>query len=389
MQKKSFYNYNKQYIDSNDINAVVKTLKSPFLTQGQEIKKFEKHINSYFNSKYCVALANGTAALFMLGKALNWGKKDLIITSPINFFASVNSVIFNNAKYDFVDINNEDSNLDVRELENKILFYKKKNKKISAVIAVDYAGIPCDWDYLNYLKKKYNFFLINDNCHALGAKYKGSVKYAVKYADAVVHSYHPVKNITTGEGGAILSNRKDLVNKIRLLSNQSIIRSNKKYWHYEIKDLGFNFRLNEIQSSLGSSQLKKLNKFISQRRYLSSIYDKRFSTSKIFFPLKISQIKKSAYHLYVIKINFKKLGISKDNFIRDISKKYSINLMYHYIPLYRQKFFKKKFNSKKFPNSENHYKSALSLPLHYSLKKDDIHYICNSLESYIKKNELF
>lgn len=385
MKKVFSYNYNKQYIDKDDINSVVKSLKSNLLTQGKEISKFENNINKYFNSRYCVALSNGTAALFMLGKALNWGKQDLIITSPINFFASVNSVIFNNANYDFVDINNKDSNLDVKKLEKKIIFYKKKNKKISAVIAVDYSGIPCDWDYLYYLKKKYNFFLINDNCHSLGSEYKGSVRYAIRYADAVIHSYHPVKNITTAEGGAVLSNKKDLIEKIRLLSNQSIIRSKKKYWHYEIKDLGFNFRLNEIQSSLGSSQLNKLDKFIKKRRYLSSIYDKRFANSNIFFPLEIQNNKKSSYHLYVVKTDFKKIGISKDKFISDVSKKYSINVMYHYIPLYRQNLYKKNFNLKKFPNSEKHYASALSLPLHFTLNKSDINYICDSLESFSKK----
>ncbi len=387
MKKKILYNYNKQFIDHDDIKKVIKTLKSPYLTQGNEIKKFEKNINNYFDSKYCTALSSGTAALFMLGKALNWNKSDLILTSPINFFASVNSIIFNNAKYDFVDINSKDSNLDVKNLEDKILFYKKKNRKVSAVIAVDYSGIPCDWEYLYYLKKKYKFFLINDNCHSLGASYKGSVKYAIKYADAVIHSYHPVKNITTAEGGAVLSNSKKLIDKIRLISNQSIIRSKKRYWHYEINNIGFNFRLNEIQSSLGCSQLKKLNKFIKKRRFLSSIYDKNFSRSKFFFPLEISNNKKSAYHLYVVKTDFDKIGISKDKFISNISQKYSINLMYHYIPLYRQKFYKKKYKYEFFPNSEMHYKSAISLPIHYSLNKSDIEYICNSLESYASQKK--
>ena len=189
----------------------------------------------------------------MLGRALNWTRKDLIITSPINFFASVNSILFNSAKFDFIDINHEDSNLDVLKLEKKILTYKKKNKKVSAVIAVDYSGIPCDWDHLYYLKKKYNFFLINDNCHSIGAKYKNNIKYAIKYADAVIHSYHPVKNITTGEGGAVLSNSKKLIDNIRLLSNQYILRSKHKYWHYTINNLGFNFRLtNSINFSFST-----------------------------------------------------------------------------------------------------------------------------------------
>ena len=148
--------------------------------------------------------------------------------------------------------------------------------------------------------------------------------------------------------------------------------------HYEL-------RLNEIQSSLGSSQLNKLNKFIKKRRYLSSIYDKRFAKSNIFFPLEIKNNKKSSYHLYVVKADFKKIGISKDKFISDVSKKFSINMMYHYIPLYRQNLYKKNFNIKNFPNSEKHYSSALSLPLHFTLNKKDINYICDSLESFSKK----
>ena len=384
MKKIPSYNYNKQFIDKDDILSVTRVLKSSHLTQGNEIKNFEEKINKYFNSRYCVALSSGTAALFMLGRALNWTRKDLIITSPINFFASVNSILFNSAKFDFIDINHEDSNLDVLKLEKKILTYKKKNKKVSAVIAVDYSGIPCDWDHLYYLKKKYNFFLINDNCHSIGAKYNNNIKYAIKYADAVIHSYHPVKNITTGEGGAVLSNSKKLIDNIRLLSNQYILRSKHKYWHYKINNLGFNFRLNEIQSALGISQLKKLNKFIKKRRFLASLYDNRFKKSKIFIPLKIPKNKKSAYHLYVVKVNFKKLRLSKDKFIKDISRKFSINLMYHYIPLYRQNLYKKKFKFHQFPNCEKHYQSALSLPLYFSLEKDDINYICDSLESYVK-----
>ncbi len=197
-------NYGKQTIENSDIQSVLKTLKSGYLTQGPKVQEFEKLLNKKFGSKYSAVVSNGTAALFIVAKALGWKKKDVIITSPITFLASANCIESTGAKVDFVDINDNDFTIDIHHLETKL----KYNKKIKAIVAVDYAGHPCDWKLLRRLADKYKIKLINDNCHAIGSKYFDNFKYAIKYADIVTHSYHAVKSITTGEGGAILTNQK-------------------------------------------------------------------------------------------------------------------------------------------------------------------------------------
>ena len=200
-------NYNRQHIDKDDINSVVKALKSDFLTQGMHVEKFEKKLSNTFKCKYVCAVSSGTAALHLSGMALNFKKNDYILLSPITFVASANCALYSEANVEFVDIEPEYYTIDAYKLEEKIKELKIKNKNIKAVVATDYAGQPCDWKKLKFLSKKYNFFLINDNCHALGSKYLNRSDYSTKYADIVVQSFHPVKNITSGEGGAILTNK--------------------------------------------------------------------------------------------------------------------------------------------------------------------------------------
>ena len=213
----------------------------------------------------------------------------------------------NNHKVDFCDINLKSYTLDLNKLENKL----KKNNKIGAVIGVDYAGHPSEWKDLWYLKNKYNFFLINDNCHALGARYNNEKHYATKYADLVTQSFHPVKNITTGEGGAILTNNKSFYNDILLMRSHSMIRNKnlaKSYgrWHYKIDKIGYNFRLNDIQCALGVSQLKKIHLFLKRRRQIAKTYNDAFAKKTIFTTPKIEKNVFHSYHLYPLLIDFKK-----------------------------------------------------------------------------------
>ena len=223
-------NYGRQLIKQDDIKAVIKTLKSNFLTQGSKIAEFEHKINLKFGGKYCCVLSNGTSALYLLGKALGWKKNDVVATTPISFLASSNCIVNNNATPLFTDIDKKNYLIDPNKLEDKL-----KKKKIKAVIAVDYAGHPCDWKALKYLSKKYNFILINDACHSMGSKYFSEKKYAIKYADFVSQSYHPVKAFTTGEGGSIISNNKKIIEKIKLMRNHSMIKNSKKSpWQYKI-----------------------------------------------------------------------------------------------------------------------------------------------------------
>ncbi|MDA9662894.1 aminotransferase class I/II-fold pyridoxal phosphate-dependent enzyme, partial [Candidatus Pelagibacter sp.] len=295
-------NYGKHFIDKDDIKSVVSVLKSNFLTQGPKTQEFENALKFFFGAKYALCTSSGTAALHLCGLALNWKKKDLILASPLTFVASTNAALYMNAKVDLTDINHETYNIDIDKLKIKLIELKKKRKKVHTLIATDYAGQPSDWPKLKYLSKKYKFKLINDNCHAIGSKISQDQKYAVKYADLVCHSYHPVKNITTGEGGSVLTNNKKLFEKIKILRSHGIIRNTKQPWKYSINELGYNYRLSDIQSALGISQLKKLKKFINRKKEIAKIYDKKFKNIDVFETPKVHSNLTHSYHLYPLKI---------------------------------------------------------------------------------------
>ena len=344
-------NYGSHYIDEQDINSVVKALRSKKITQGENVKKFETNLSKKFGSKKASVLSSGTAGLHLCGKALGWKKNDIILTTPISFASTSNAILYSGAKPDFVDIDLKTLNIDINILEDRIKFYRKKNKKIKSVIAIDYAGNPCDWKNINYLAKKYNFSTINDNCHSIGSKYLKSEKYAVKYADLVVHSYHAVKNITTGEGGAVLSNNTNLIDKIESLRTHGLTyyKNNNNSKFYDMKDLGFNYRLTDFQSALGISQLKKLNIFLKKRRKIAKIYNKHFLINENFIIPPVGSLNEHGYHLYPLQINFKKLKISKTLLFKKMKKK-NINLQCHYMPIYQHSYYKKNFYFEKKKN---------------------------------------
>lgn len=379
--------YNKQFIDQDDITSVKKILKSKFLTQGNTIKAFENKLSLKFKSKYCSVLSNGTAALHLAIKSLNLKKNSKILTTPITFISTASSIIINNFIPRFADIEKDYYTLDPNKVEHIV----KKDKSIKAVIGVDYAGQPCDWEALNYLKKKYNFFLLNDNCHAMGSKLKNDPGYAVKYSDLVTQSYHAIKNFTTGEGGSILTNNKKLHQVIELLRSHNVLRRKKELqakgrWFYKVDEIGFNYRLTDIQAGLGISQLKKLDKFVKRRRKIADTYTKLFyNEEKIIVP-KVKKENYHSYHLYPVRINFKKLKIDKKKFFLNLQKK-NINLQVHYIPLYNQPFIKKHFfyNKKNLINSQNFYESEVSLPIFYNLTLKDQNYVVNTILNELKK----
>ena len=373
-------NYGKQFIDSNDIKAVVKVLKSDLITQGHQVEKFESALKLKFGAKFCRVLSNGTAALHLAGMALGWKKGDIILTTPISFLATANCILYSGATPDFVDINNSSYNIDTDKLANKIKKLNFRSKKVVAVIATDYAGNPCDWDALKSISKKYDVKLVNDNCHAMGASYNNDDKYAIKYADIVTHSYHPVKHITTGEGGAILTNDKIIDKKVFSLRSHGVRKdlktknSNGCSWYYEMHDLGFNYRITDFQCALGFSQLKKLNKFLKRRREIAEIYNSKFKNKSFITVPKINKNCKHAFHLYPLRINFDQLGISKKKLFKMLNKK-KINLQVHYIPIHLQPFYKKKFGFKDgdFPVAEKFYKDEVSLPMYFSLQNKQVY----------------
>ncbi len=376
-------NYGKHYIDKNDIKTVNKVLKGNFLTQGPVVDLFQKKIKNFFNSKYCTVVSNGTAGLFIAGKALNWKKQDKIITSSMTFIASANAISLCGAKPVFLDIDPKSYNIDPNLVEKEI----KKNKgKIKALVAVDYAGHPCDWSSLKYLANKYNFKLINDNCHALGAKINGDSGYAAKYADIVVQSYHPVKNFTTGEGGALLTNSNELNNKFLKIRNHSMIKNKKFFpWIYKIYEPGLNFRLTDIQSALGISQISKLKQFVKKRNVIAKKYTKEFQDYNCLKTPTVAKNYYHSYHLYPLQINFKKINKTKKKLFEFMSRR-NIKLQVHYIPIHTQPYYKKISGLKKgdLPNSENFYEQQISLPIYPSLGKNSINKVIKSIISFIK-----
>jgi UDP-4-amino-4,6-dideoxy-L-N-acetyl-beta-L-altrosamine transaminase len=340
----SLINYGKQFLDNTDISNVKKVLKSNFLTQGSEVEKFEAQLKKKLKAKYCSAVSSGTAALHLLGLALGWKKNDVVITTPLSFVATSNSILYAGAQPVFVDIDYKSGNLCPNNLNEKIKELKKKKKRIKAVIAIDYGGCPSEWRKLRSITKKNKILLINDGCHGLGAKINKNFAYAIKYADFVTYSFHPVKPITTGEGGAILTNDKFINDKIKKLRSHGITKNIKKYlWHNDMQELGYNYRITDFQCALGSSQLRKINKFTKGRKLIALFYNKKLKNlSNIECP-EIPSNCESAYHLYPLKINFGKIRLKKNNFFKKLIKK-GIKLQVHYIPIYRHSYYKKKFN---------------------------------------------
>ena len=379
--------YGKQFIDKKDIEAVKNVLKSDFLTQGPLVKKFENSLKNYFSCKYVNVVSSGTAALHLTAIALGFKKKDIIITTPNTFLATANAALYTGSKIDFVDINKVSLNLDPNLLEHKLK--KIKNKKVKAVIVTDYAGHPADWKSFSFLSKKYDFFLINDHCHSIGASYYNKKNYALHYADAVTLSFHPVKCITSGEGGAVLTKHKEIINKIDLLRNHGMSRNkkilnDKGFWFYEMKELGYNYRITDIQCALGISQLKKIEKFLIKRRKIARKYNSLFKENeRLTIPFE-SKNAKHAYHLYPLQIDFNRIKIDKKKFFKKFLEK-NIKLQVHYIPIHLQPYYKKNFGFKygDFPNAENFYKKQVSLPIYYSLKDKEILKISNLVNNLV------
>lgn len=380
-------NYGKHFIDKNDIEAVVSVLKKKALTQGKVTDLFEKKLQKYFGSKHVVAVSSGTSALCLVASCLKWKKNDIIFCSPITFAAGSNCIINQGAKPFFVDINLNTFNLDFNLIE-KALQNENIRKNAKAIIATDFGGNPCDWKLARKISNKYNLKLINDNCHAIGSSYDMKKNYASKYADFVVHSYHAVKNFTTGEGGAIFTNHKKEYKQIKLMRSHGIQKQiiKNKPWESEMEFFGLNSRITDIQSALGISQLKKLNLFINRRKKIAKLYDNHFKDVANLRRQYINKNNKSSYHLYPILIDFKKIKKTKEQLFKYFKKK-GINLQVHYKPTYKFKYYKKvKFiKSKSMKNSEKFFNQEISLPIYYELTKRNQMKVINMIKMFLKK----
>ena len=400
--------YNKQYIDDDDIQAVIRGLKSDFLTTGPNSEAFENKLKDYCQSKFAAVCSSGTSALEIIIKCLNLKKNDVIVSSAISFIAGANATILNNLKVKFCDVDTSSGNMNLNFLENIL----KTEKNVKVVMPVHLAGEIVNLEKLSQMSKFYDFKIIEDACHALGGSYntkdQKNIKIgSCKHSDAAVFSFHPIKSITTGEGGAITTNNKDLHDKFKLLRSHGVTRDenlfkNKKLsytkfgetkllnkWYYEMHDLSHNFRITDFQCALGISQLKKIDFFIKKRGDIASKYFELFSKVErdlVQFP-SCNKNYLHAYHLFIVFIKFNKLKGGRAKLMRDLENK-GIQTQVNYIPIYYHPFYRKMFGKLDLSGCKSFYNKCLSLPIYPSMKFEDVEYVVNSLVSLIKKNKI-
>ena len=381
--------YAKQDISDEDIDSVIEVLKSDFLTQGNKVPLFEDIISERVGAKYALAANSATSCLYLSCLSLGLSKEDILWTSPITYVASANCALYCGAEVDFVDIDPLTWNISVEILEEKLKTARKIKKVPKILVLVHLAGNPCDLQKVFDLSKEYGFSIIEDASHALGSKYSGEHIGSSVYSDISVFSFHPVKNITTGEGGMILTNNQKLSEKIDLYRSHGVTRDKKKMinkeeglWYYEQLLLGFNFRMSDIHAALGISQMNSLDKFISKRNELSQIYTEELKG----LPLTIQRVRKedlSAWHIFVIRLKLSELKLSRLEIYNSLRNK-GIGVNVHYIPVHLHPFYKNLgFNKGDFPNSENYYDGAITIPMFTKLKKKEIKYVIQALKESI------
>ena len=372
-----FISYGKQTISQDDIDSVVETLQSDFLTTGPKIKEFEDALSSYCKAKYVVAVSNGTAALHLASLVL-LKKRDRVLTTPNSFLSTSNSILYAGARPIFVDIAN-DGNIDLNLCEEKL----KKDKNIKAIYVVSFSGRMINQEKLKYLKQKYNIKILEDNAHAIGAEYNGIKAGSCTNSDCSIFSFHPVKHITTGEGGAITTNSKEIYEKLMILRAHGIVKtSDMKPWEYEMQDLGFNYRITDFQCALGIYQLKKLPQFLQRRAKIAKKYDEAFQNS--FIKPLYTFDGKSSYHLYVVRVDFKKLIISKEELFLKLREK-NIGIQLHYIPINKQPYYKSLgYGDEITPVMDKYYEQCFSLPIYYSLSDQEQEYVIKTLFEVLK-----
>lgn len=382
-------NYSQQWIDETDQKAVNDVMSSNYLTQGPKILEFEEAIASFCGAEYSVTTNSATSALHLACMALGLGAGDWLWTSPNTFVASSNCALYCGANIDFVDICPETYNLSTLELRKKLETAKKNNKLPKVVVLVHFAGQPCDLAEVKNLSREYGFYIIEDAAHAIGSEYENIRIGSCVYSDITIFSFHAVKNMTTGEGGGATTNNTNLYKKMKILSSHGITRDiglmeepSHGPWYYQMMDLGFNYRLTEIQAALGLKQLEKLDNFTNRRNEISRIYHESLQSLPLKLPYTKSNIY-SSWHLYVVCLKKETKKERKDIFLSLRSMGIGVNV--HYIPVHTQPYYQKLgFKWGDFPVSEEYYHNCLSLPIHYGLTDEQVSYIINSLHECFK-----
>jgi dTDP-4-amino-4,6-dideoxygalactose transaminase len=377
--------YGRQYIDKSDINFVSKALKQDLVTTGSYVKKFENKISEFLKVKHVVSCSSGTSALHLAMMAINLKNDDVIIMPAINFIAVYNMAKLMNAKIFLADVDPFTGQMSPKTLLECIK--KNKLKKIKAIVTMYLGGFPENVIEFYKIKKKFNCYLIEDACHALGSKYFYNKKYlsigSCKHSDIATFSLHPVKSITSGEGGFVTTNNKDLAKKIFLFRSHGIERHKTHHWEYQISHSGFNYRLSDVNAALALSQLKKIDKFLIYRKKVYDYYRQELSAFKnlLNFP-EYNKNNISSYHLCLLNINFRKNTFTKNNFFKFL-KKNKIISQYHYIPIYNFEVFKEK--KCYYKNVRNYYNTTVSLPIYFNLKFSDQEYIIKKIKYFLKK----
>lgn len=390
----STFPYGRQSINQDDIDSVVSILKSDFLTQGPIVGQFEEAIVKYCKSKYAVAVNSATSALHLSCLALGVGKGDLVWTTPITFVASANCVLYCGGTIDFVDIDPLTYTMSVEKLEEKLINAKASGQLPKVVIPVHLCGQSCDMEGIAKLSKEYGFKIIEDASHAIGAKYKGEPVGNCKYSDITVFSFHPVKIITSGEGGMAVTNNLNYFAQMQRLRSHGITRDPREMthapdgpWYYQQIELGFNYRMTDIHAALGLSQLKRLDEFVERRHSIAKLYFQLLKDSEFILPYQKDE-SYSSFHLFVIKTGNLNSSIHKEVFERLKSNGILVNL--HYIPVYHHPYYHKfGFKAADFPESEKYYNEAISLPIYFELNDNDVSYIVNKLTTPLNYQTIF
>ena len=376
--------YGRQFIDDEDIQAVVETLRSDWLTTGPAVKAFEEAFAEYVGSRYAVAVCNGTAALHAIMNCLEIGPGDEVIVPAMTFAATANAVVYQGGTPVFCDVDPDSLLIDHEHVEALI------TPRTRAVVAVDYTGQPCNYSKLKNVTEKHRLTLVADGCHALGAEYQ-NVRVG-NIAGLTAFSFHPVKHITTGEGGMVTTNSKTQYNRLLRFRNHGITtdfreREKTGSWFYEMTELGYNYRISDIQCALGHSQLKKLPDFLKRRTAIAHRYLKAFSETEHIQPLAVSRDVLHAWHLFVVRVDFDRIGMNREAvFLRLRNEGIGVNV--HYLPVHLHPFYQRKYgtHSGMCPNAESAYECILSLPIHPAMTDPDVEHVVSSIRALKNKS---
>lgn len=381
--------YGRQSISDEDIAAVVDVLRSDWLTQGPAVPAFEQAVAGYCGATHAVAVNSATSALHIACLALGVGPGDLVWTSPITFVATANCARYCGADVDFVDVEPDTANLCAIALKEKLERANQSGRLPKVVIPVHFAGLPCDMQAIHALSREYGFRIIEDASHAIGARYQGEATGNCRYSDVTVFSFHPVKIITSGEGGMALTNDAALATRMELLRSHGVTRDPSQMesephgpWYYEQVELGFNYRMTDIHAALGQSQVKHLDDFIARRQQVAAFYDTELAHLPLALPARRSA-RLSAHHLYVVRLSsLKDPSAHLAAFERLRALSIGVNL--HYMPVYRQPYYQRLgFTSGAFPASEAHYASAISLPMYADLGRERQQRVIHALQEVL------